>query len=352
MLKTAILYQAEKPPEVNGIIKPMKLGGYSDSGADIAFALKKAQIPVITPVENPQEIQDMDWVFPDTKEGIEAAISKGAEILWLNTVLYKGHPVEEFIEKRIAVIGQIPENVEVYDDKWFTGHLLQSHYLPIPQSVLVSEENKTNCQIGFLFPVVVKPIRGRGSQGVYKVDNQEELEKTIDSLLQSKEYGTALYVEEYLPGEELTLTIMPPGTYFIDNKEKKMLFHWSLPPVHRFNHQNGIAPYSGVVAVIDNSTILSETEINTEKIEILRKECERAAELVQAKAPVRIDCRADNNGNYYLFDLNMKPNMTGSSRSHRKNQDSLTALASRGIGWSYSDLLINILRQFWRKETE
>ena len=31
----------------------MKLGGYSDSGADIAFELKKNGIIIVTPVNNP-----------------------------------------------------------------------------------------------------------------------------------------------------------------------------------------------------------------------------------------------------------------------------------------------------------
>jgi hypothetical protein len=35
----AILYQAQLPPFKNGIQKPMKPGGYSDSGADIAYEL-------------------------------------------------------------------------------------------------------------------------------------------------------------------------------------------------------------------------------------------------------------------------------------------------------------------------
>jgi D-alanine-D-alanine ligase len=48
-----------------------------------------------------------------------------------------------------------------------------------------------------------------------------------------------------------------------------------------------------------------------------------------------------------LFDLNMKPNMTGPSRPQRQNQDSLTLLTSRKIGWNYLDLLRNILKQTW-----
>ena len=76
MDKIAILYQAQLPPIKEGIQKPMKPGGYADSGADIAFALLKNQYHVITPVEHPNENIDKDWVFPDTEDGIKNALNK------------------------------------------------------------------------------------------------------------------------------------------------------------------------------------------------------------------------------------------------------------------------------------
>lgn len=39
-MKIAVLYQSQEPPPVNGIRKPMKDGGYRDSGADLRFACK------------------------------------------------------------------------------------------------------------------------------------------------------------------------------------------------------------------------------------------------------------------------------------------------------------------------
>jgi D-alanine-D-alanine ligase len=38
----------------------MKPGGYSDSGADIGYALKSNNIPVITSVDNPRPTSNMD----------------------------------------------------------------------------------------------------------------------------------------------------------------------------------------------------------------------------------------------------------------------------------------------------
>src|ERR1043165_2935490 len=92
-ISVAVLYQAEAPPSKRGIKKPMKPGGYSDSGADIAFALNERSISVKTPSTNPSVDNDYDWIFPDTHQGIKQALSYGANVFWLNTVLFEGHPI-------------------------------------------------------------------------------------------------------------------------------------------------------------------------------------------------------------------------------------------------------------------
>ncbi|WP_144962839.1 ATP-grasp domain-containing protein [Gillisia sp. Hel_I_86] len=345
--KIAILFQAQKPPIQGGIQKPMKPGGYSDSGADIAFSLKNINLAIITPVENPNLKNDYDWVFPDTENGIQSALDKGATIFWLNTILYKNHPIETFFDGKIEIVGQCPKDVDLFDDKWRTNQLLKEQNLPIPRAKIFSKKNLKNNKFDFPFPIVTKPIRGRGSQGVYVAQNQKELFQLINELIDSNKYGKEVYIEEYLSGQEITITVMPPGKYIFHNKEKRIHSYWSLPAIKRFNHHNGIAPYNGTVAVIENSSILNDAELQQDEIKIISKHCEKAAKIIKAKAPIRIDCRANDQGDYFIFDLNMKPNMTGSSRPHRKDQDSLSSLAARKIGWNYEDLLINILEQKW-----
>lgn len=343
----AILYQAQDPPVIDGIKKPMKPNGYSDSGADIAYSLRSSGINVITSVEDPKVENDLDWVFPDTKEGIEKAIAKGANILWLNTVLFTHHPIEKFISEGISVVGQIPADAEKFDDKWQTNILLREHQIAIPKSILITQDNYNDFDLTFPLPVVAKPVRGRGSQGVSIVKDEPSLSLVIKNMFDSHQYGNALYLEEFLQGEEITITVMPPGEYWINNKAMIIDRHWSLPPVKRFNHQNGIAPYNGTVAVMNNSSVLTDIEINTTTIQKAVLECEKAAGIVRAKAPIRIDCRANSNGDFLLFDLNMKPNMTGPSRPQRQDQDSLTAIAARKIGWTFDHLILNMLSQNW-----
>jgi len=117
--------------------------------------------------------------------------------------------------------------------------------------------------------------------------------------------------------------------------------------VKRINHIDFVAPYNGVVAVVHNSSVLSAKELQNADVKRISEQCEKAADLVGSKAIIRIDCRQNGNGSYEIFDLNMKPNLTGAGRPGREDQDSLVSLAALAMGWSYADLLQNILRNAW-----
>lgn len=345
-LKVAILYQAKIPPVIDGIIKPMKKGGYSDSGADIAFALQQNNVEVITPVSEPKINIDLDWVFPDTEVGIKDAIHKGANLFWLNTVLYSAHPILKFKNSNLFVVGQDPQNAEMFDNKFYANNIIRENLLPVPKSYLTSTfgPHRNSSE----FPVVLKPIRGRGSQGVMIAHNRQEFDKQVKKFISSKIYGTKVMVEEFLEGTEITITVMPPGKYWIKCKNIEQQNYWALPAVNRFGHEKGVAPYSGIIAVVKNSKLLSKTELQSREIKDIAKKCELTGKIIGARAPIRIDCRKNKAGEYQLFDINMKPNMTGESRNHRKDQDSLTMIAARGIGWSYPDLIKNILSLHWK----
>lgn len=340
---TALLYQALPPPVVGGVSKPPKPGGYSDSSADIAYALSLRGVPVITPVSSPKEDNDLDWCFPDTPEGIEEAIDKGAKTLWLNTVLFGAHPMWE-IGRGLKYVGQPGERWDLLDDKYYTNTLFENANLPIPRSIKAPLEGSIGHQLfpaDLRPPIMVKPVRGRGSFGVTLCESLEEIAAAASTL---RETGSEIIVEEYLPGNEVTVTVMPPGRYLLDNEEREINRFWCLPPVARRGHMKGVLPYSGKVPVVLNSSAILE---ENDELETLQRACERATEIADTKAPVRIDCRADVHGRYKLFDFNLKPNITGPGRLGRDESESLVALAARAIGWSYSDLLMNILRNAW-----
>lgn len=214
-----------------------------------------------------------------------------------------------------------------YDDKYYTNNYLRNLGFPVVKGVLLNKASKYNGD----FPCVIKPVRGRGSQGVVKCCSAEELYSALKNLIDSGIYGDEMIVEPFLDGKEITISVLPNGT--------------CLPVVERFNHCNGIAPYNGVVAVSKNSRAILK---NNESLNKISEACSKAVISMDLKALVRIDCRENIHGEYEMFDFNLKPNMTGAVRPHRLDQDSLTMIAASAVGWSFYDLLNELIQTKWQ----
>lgn len=153
-------------------------------------------------------------MFPDTKEGIEQAIKKGADTFWLNTVLYDSHPIVLF--KGVCIVGQRPGDVSKYDDKFYTNDCLRREGLSVVlEQLVVKAEDYTGG-----FPCIIKPVRGRGSQGVSKCDTPEQMHFDLSKAIESRKYGNKMIAEEFLCGNEITVAVLPNAV--------------SLPVVERF----------------------------------------------------------------------------------------------------------------------
>jgi len=150
------------------------------------------------------------------------------------------------------------------------------------------------------FPIVAKPCRGRGSAGVKLCKKAAELAQHVESLYAD---SSVVMLEEFLRGEEGTVTVIPPS--------RSNSGYWALPVVTRFNHENGIAPYNGTVAVALNSrAVTEETSAADGTYAEVARQCESVAKLLRATAPIRIDVRRRDCSAlspFVLFDVNMKP---------------------------------------------
>jgi D-alanine-D-alanine ligase len=336
--------------------KDAKPGGYSDGGADIAFALKTAGHPVVTPAANPDPAVALDWVFPDTAAGIAAAQAGGADVLWANTVLFEGHPLEAVLGE-VAIVGQLPSAMQAFDDKFTTNRMLLQAGLPVARSFLLSKDGggavHALCDLStalqsedFAFPLIVKPVRGRGSQGVTLVRDEGALRTTATNLIERATFGDLLMVEEFLDGEEMTVSVLPARAPRLDGMRGDR--PWALRPVRRFDQRDGVAPYNGDVPVTANSMAIEKERLRDPVVIAMLDACVAAAELVDARAVIRIDCRRRKGEPFRLFDLNMKPNMTGPGRPGRDDQDSLTAIAARADRLSFPDILGLMFATRWQ----
>ncbi|OAA59796.1 d-alanine ligase [Niveomyces insectorum RCEF 264] len=324
--RVAVLHQALEPPIINGTRKPMKPGGYQDSGADIAFNLRNSgQHEVLCPVADPDPAVQEGWSFPDTEAGILAAVDGGATHLWANTILFASHPLQTSarltpVADTLRVVGQGPLVVDQYDDKDYVNTYLRGlgdagrFTLPrawsVPASLAGSALQDTLAAVP-QYPVVAKPARGRGSYGVKVCRTPAELDAHVQWL---QGQLMSVIVEEFLAGEEATVTVMPPPAS-VDSGSHD---YWSLPVAARD------PAYARV-----------------------QRECEAVARLLGTTAPIRVDVRRFQDAPgapFALFDINMKPNMTGPGRPGRADQASLTLLAAAALGWDYQRLLAEILK--------
>lgn len=336
--------------------------GYRDSGADIAYVLGKSGVQIITPALRPEPSKDDGWCFPDDEAGILSAVRAGATHIWANTILFASHPLQVSpalakYENDVLVVGQPPNLVELLDDKEYTNNLLRENTrLPLPRAWTLEARAGRAVQLpsGLPFPIVAKPIRGRGSHGVRVCRSGPDLRRHLSAILSE---SPVVMLEEFLMGEEATVAVMPPSS----QKPR----HWALPVVTRFNHEQDIAPYNGVTAVTKNSRAISRQEFDGDaSYDIVSRQCEQVARLLNVTAPIRIDVRRFTGGPhspFAIFDVNMKPvsldscffialettdgaqNMTGPGRPGREDQDSLVAMAAKALGWDYPGLLREVL---------
>jgi D-alanine-D-alanine ligase len=342
----AVLHQAVTPPSLNGAVKPSNPFGYRDSSADIANALTEAGCDVLTPARDPRPDVDADWTYPDTFDGISQAVADGAEILWANTSLFDEHPMADFGSRGgLFVVGQPLDVVEKFEDKDVCQAAISAIGVPVPVQALVNVEKgpakgqieKAVSQNGLTFPVIVKPVRGRGSAGVKVVDSVAEATEHIESHVGPK-FGSKFLIEEYLAGRELAVTVMPPGTYETADGMHNEPTHWVLPAIERTGHHGGVMPFSGVVPIQSNSKPAGDDD----QIREFGKHAVRVAQFLKATAPIRIDCREGANGVIKAIDINMKPSMTGPGRPGREQMINLSAMSGGEIGWNYTEMLAGI----------
>lgn len=231
--------------------------------------------------------------------------------------------------------------VELHDDKHYVNDMLRkSGKFTLPRGWLLEDDGSDLdaklLSLDLRFPTVGKPVRGRGSHGVKVCNNMQDLQSHITSLFKE---SSAIILEDYLAGEEATVTVMPPS--------ESHLTHRALPIVTRFNHANGVAPYNGIVAVTANSRAVTAAEYAADPTySAIASQCEQVAAMMGLTAIMRIDVRRFEDkpaSEFALFDVNMKPNMTGPGRLGREDQASLSAIAAAELGWDYQRLLREML---------
>lgn len=204
-------------------------------------------------------------------------------------------------------------------DKVKTKQVWQGSELPTAPYRIVSQATDLSEVISALgLPLIIKPVHEGSSVGMSKVERAEDLEGAI---LKAIQHDAVVMAEKWITGREFTISFLngqplpvirlqPPADVAFYDYETKY---------NRNDVQYGIP--------------CGLTEAEEKKLQDL---CLRAFQAVGASGWGRIDAMQDEQGNFWLLEVNTVPGMT----SH-----SLVPKAAQAVGYSFDALCVAILQQ-------
>ncbi len=222
---------------------------------------------------------------------------------WLN-IPYTGTPVQG------SAIGM---------DKVKTKQIWQGSELPTAPYRLITADTNLNEVIDKLgLPLIIKPVHEGSSIGMSKVEKTEEFSTALSK---ATTHDSIVMAEQWITGSEYTVVIL--------NGEAL--------PVIRLEPPKDVAFYDYEAKYKRNDTqygIPSGLSDADEKH--LKELALRAFQAVGASGWGRIDAMRDEQGNFWLLEVNTVPGMT---------DHSLVPKAAQAIGLNFDQLCLTILEQ-------
>lgn len=204
-------------------------------------------------------------------------------------------------------------------DKVKTKQIWQGSDLPTAPYRIITKETDLDTVIAELgLPVIIKPVHEGSSVGMSKVEKAEDFAAAIEKATQ---HDAVVMAEKWITGREFTIS-------FLNGQPL---------PVIRLQPPADVAFYDYEAKYERNDVEygipcgLSETEEKN-----LQALCLRAFQAVGAEGWGRIDAMQDEQGNFWLLEVNTVPGMT----SH-----SLVPKAAQAVGYSFDELCVAILEQ-------
>lgn len=204
-------------------------------------------------------------------------------------------------------------------DKVKTKQIWQGSDLPTAPYRIINKDSDLKEVIDSLgLPLIIKPVHEGSSVGMSKVEKAEDLVAAIDK---ATVHDAVVMAEKWITGREYTISFLN-----------------GLPlPVIRLQPPADVAFYDYEAKYSRNDVEygipcgLSESEEKR-----LQELCLRAFQAVGASGWGRIDAMLDEQGNFWLLEVNTVPGMT----SH-----SLVPKAAKAVGYSFDELCVAILEQ-------
>lgn len=204
-------------------------------------------------------------------------------------------------------------------DKVKTKQVWQGSELPTaPYRIVTKDSNAEEIVAALGLPLIIKPVHEGSSIGISKV---EKIEDFATAIAKATEHDAIVMAEKWITGREFTI----------------VLLNGQALPVIRLQPPEDVAFYDYEAKYNRNDVQygipcgLSETE--EKELQALAL---RAFQAVGASGWGRIDAMQDQDGKFWLLEVNTVPGMT----SH-----SLVPKAAAAVGYSFEALCVAILEQ-------
>jgi len=190
-------------------------------------------------------------------------------------------------------------------DKWLTHHMLAAAGLPVPSLFMFSREQDIR-NAGHIFTLhreyLVKPRWEGSSKGVFPdsvVTTQAELSEKVRRIW--KRYGQPALVEEFLPGQELTVGVL-------GNRPPRVIGLMAINPqptagrsFYTIEHKRN---WEETVKYVPPTAVDKKTKI------AVSRDAVRCFRFLEIKDIARVDFKVDRHGTPKIIDINPLPGLS------------------------------------------
>ena len=204
-------------------------------------------------------------------------------------------------------------------DKVKTKQIWQGSELPTaPYRIVTKDSDLQEIVDSIGLPFIIKPVHEGSSIGMSKV---EKIEDFAEAIKKATEHDAVVMAEKWITGREFTIVILNGQALPVIRLEppKDVAFYDYYAKYSRDDVEYGIP--------------CGLTESEEKQLQTL---CLRAFQAVGASGWGRIDAMQDEQGNFWLLEVNTVPGMT----SH-----SLAPKAAQAVGYGFDELCVVILEQ-------
>lgn len=204
-------------------------------------------------------------------------------------------------------------------DKLRTKQIWQACGLPIAPYINLSKQQWNNSLLASKmatlgFPVMVKPVHEGSSVGMNRADDLPQLEQALQVAFQ---YDDEVLIEQWLTGAEYTVAIVGDTV---------------LPSI-RIKATNGFYDYQAKY-LSEQTGYFCPSGLSEQQEQQIQQLSLAAYQAMGCRGWGRVDVMTDDQGRFYLLEVNTSPGMT----SH-----SLVPMAAKQHGWDFTQLVQQIL---------